>query len=156
MFIYFIGSYPRSYYESAIASGRILVSGNKVDCDYKIKGGDELSHTVHRHEPAVGLADDDECIIDTKLAGSESKKDTCPPPVQIVYEDDSVLIVDKPATLPIHPCGGYNYNSLFEILSHWKPESYGSGKLFTVHRLDRLTSVLVVIAKSSNVARSLT
>ena len=155
MFIYFIGSYPRTYYESAIASGRILVSGNKVDCDYKIKGGDELSHTVHRHEPAVGLADDYDCIIDTKLAGSESKKDTCPPPVQIVYEDDSVLIVDKPATLPIHPCGGYNYNSLFEILSHWKPESYGSGKLFTVHRLDRLTSGLVVIAKSSNVARSL-
>ena len=157
LFISFIGSYPRSYYESAIASGRILVSGNKVDCDYKIKGGDELSHTVHRHEPAVGLADhhDDDGIIDTKLAGSESKKDTCPPPVQIVYEDDSLLIVDKPATLPIHPCGGYNYNSLFEILSHWKPESYGSGKLFTVHRLDRLTSGLVVIAKSSNVARSL-
>ena len=82
------GSYPRSYYEAAIKAGRILVSGRKVNCDYKIKGGDELTHTVHRHEPAVGLAD-------------TSSDD----PVRIVYEDETLVAVDKPATLPIHPCG---------------------------------------------------
>lgn len=91
------------------------------------------------------------------------------------------MVVDKPSTLPIHPCGewggdlqpllqwliswfdnpkpfvpgGYNFNSLFEILAQWKPESYGPGKLFTVHRLDRLTSGLVIIAKSSALARTL-
>ncbi|KAL9179442.1 hypothetical protein ACHAXT_008732 [Thalassiosira profunda] len=145
------GSYPRSYYEAAIAAGRILISGNRVDCDYKIKGGDELTHTVHRHEPAVGLAD----VPLSNTNGSDYQSDTAIPPVQIVHEDDSLLVIDKPATLPIHPCGGYNYNSLFEILSHWKPELYGSGNLFTVHRLDRLTSGLVLIAKSSALARSL-
>ena len=82
------GSYPRSYYEAAIKAGRILVSGRKVNCDYRIKGGDELTHTVHRHEPAVGLAD-------------TSSDD----PVRIVYEDETLVAVDKPATLPIHPCG---------------------------------------------------
>ena len=82
------GSYPRSYYESAIKAGRILVSGTKVDCDYKIKGGDELTHTVHRHEPAVGLTD-------------MSSND----PVRIVNENEILVAVDKPATLPIHPCG---------------------------------------------------
>lgn len=51
--------------------------------------------------------------------------------------------------------GGYNFNSLLEILSYWKPDSFGPGKLFTVHRLDRLTSGLVLIAKSSALARSL-
>lgn len=51
--------------------------------------------------------------------------------------------------------GGYNFNSLLEILSHWKPDSFGPGNLFTVHRLDRLTSGLVLIAKSSALARSL-
>jgi len=132
------GSYPRSYYEAAIKAGRILVSGNKVDCDYKIKGGDELTHTVHRHEPAVGLS-------------NTSSED----PIRIVYEDDSLLVVDKPATLPIHPCGGYNFNSLLEILAHWKPDSFGTGKLFTIHRLDRLTSGLVLIAKSSTLAQTL-
>ena len=132
------GSYPRSYYEAAIKAGRILVSGNKVDCDYKIKGGDELTHTVHRHEPAVGLSN--------RLSQD---------PIKIVYEDETLLVVDKPATLPIHPCGGYNFNSLLEILAHWKPDSFGTGKLFTVHRLDRLTSGLVLIAKSSALARTL-
>ena len=82
------GSYPRSYYEAAIKAGRILVSGRKVNCDYRIKGGDELTHTVHRHEPAVGLAD-------------TSSDD----PIRIVYEDETLVAVDKPATLPIHPCG---------------------------------------------------
>ena len=92
-----IGSYPRSYYEAAIKAGRILVSGKKVNCDYKVKGGDELTHTVHRHEPAVGLVD----VISNNC---NEKLDTYPP-VQIVYEDDKLLVVDKPATLPIHPCG---------------------------------------------------
>ena len=125
------------------------MSGKRVDCHYKILGGDELTHTVHRHEPAVGLADnlDEEDPIDNDTMAS--------PPIEIVHEDSSLLIVDKPSTLPIHPCGGYNFNSLFEILSHWKPQLYGSGKLFTVHRLDRLTSGLVLIAKSSALARSL-
>jgi len=143
------GSYPRSYYEAAIKAGRILVSGKRVDCEYKIKGGDELTHTVHRHEPAVGLADISD---DGNLSGDQPQT---VPPIQIVHEDDDLLVVDKPATLPIHPCGGYNFNSLYEILSHWKQDLYGSGKLFTVHRLDRLTSGLVLTAKSSAVARSL-
>ena len=77
------------------------------------------------------------------------------PPIRIVYEDDTLLVVDKPSTLPIHPCGGYNLNSLLELLSHWKPDTYGTGKLFTVHRLDRLISGLVLIAKSSAVAREM-
>lgn len=139
------GSYPRSYYEAAIKAGRILVSGRKVDCNYKIVGGDELTHTVHRHEPAVALAD-----VLGDGSGSQSS-----PPIQIIHEDDSLLVVDKPATLPIHPCGGYQLNTLFQILLHWKPDLYGEGKLFTVHRLDRLTSGIVLIAKSSALARSL-
>lgn len=144
--IYLIGSYPKSYYEAAIKAGRILVSGKKVGCDYKIKGGDELTHTVHRHEPAVGLA---ELLVDEN---NPSADQSMVPPADIVHEDDSLLVLDKPATLPIHPCGGYNFNSLFEILSHWKQDF---GRLFTVHRLDRLTPGLVLIAKTSALARSL-
>ena len=51
------GSYPRSYYESAINEGRILVSGKRIACDYLIAQHDELLHTVHRHEPAVAICD---------------------------------------------------------------------------------------------------
>mmetsp|Transcript_4687 Transcript_4687/g.10463 ORF Transcript_4687/g.10463 Transcript_4687/m.10463 type:complete len:620 (-) Transcript_4687:59-1918(-) len=133
------GSYPQSYYISAIKAGRILVSGRRVQCDYIVKGGDELMHTVHRHEPAVGLAE-----------GIEGD-----PPIDILHESESLLVVDKPSTLPIHPCGGYNFNSLFEVLSSWRQDRFGQGKLFNVHRLDRLTSGLVVVAKSSQYARTL-
>lgn len=141
----YIGSYPRSYYESAISSGRILISGKQVTCEYKIQGGDELTHTVHRHEPAVALSDSTK--IDTTLRE--------PPPIDIIHEDESILVVDKPSNLPIHPCGAYHYNSLFEILSHWKPTCYGPGKLYTIYRLDRLTSGVVLLAKNASMAASL-
>lgn len=49
------GSYPKSYYETAISQGRILVSDKKVPLSYIVKGGDVLSHTVHRHEPGVAV-----------------------------------------------------------------------------------------------------
>lgn len=141
------GSYPKSYYEAAINAGRILVSDRQVACDYLVKQGDELTHIVHRHEPAVGLCHD----VDNNDDGTEAQT----PPIHVIHDDDSLLVVDKPASMPIHACGAYNFNSLMEVLSYWKPDTYGTGKLFTVHRLDRLTSGLVLIAKSSSLAKSL-
>lgn len=141
------GSYPKSYYEAAINAGRILVSDRQVACDYLVKQGDELTHIVHRHEPAVGLCHD----VDNNDDGTEAQT----PPIHVIHDDDSLLVVDKPASMPIHACGAYNFNSLMEVLSYWKPDTYGTGKLFTVHRLDRLTSGLVLIAKSSSLAKLL-
>jgi tRNA pseudouridine synthase 9 len=103
------GSYPAAYYETAIEQGRILVSDEKVSTSYKIKGKDVLSHTVHRHEPAVAVATDQS------------------PYVRIHAESDTLLAVDKPGTLPVHACGGYNQNSLMNLLE----PIYG--KLYTIH-----------------------
>ncbi|KAG7348050.1 RluA family pseudouridine synthase [Nitzschia inconspicua] len=127
------GSYPPSYYECAIAQGRILVSDTKVDVSYRIKGGDVLSHTVHRHEPGVAVQ------------SSEA------PHVTVIAETDEVLVVDKPATLPVHPCGGYHVQSLMSILE--KHHCHGN-KLYTIHRIDRLTSGLVILGKTSAVAQA--
>jgi len=153
------GSYPKSYYESAIRDGRILVSGMKVTCDYEIKGQDELTHTVHRHEPVVAVCDAIE--IPVEASSSESKVDTnCGsgsstkfPLVRFVHEDEEVVVVDKPATIPVHPSGGYNFNSLCHILA--EQDSSLEGCLFNVHRLDRLTSGLTIVAKSTEAARIL-
>jgi 23S rRNA-/tRNA-specific pseudouridylate synthase len=123
------GSYPKSYYESAIFQGRILVSDQKVDLSYKIKGGDVLTHTVHRHEPAVAVSSQEG--------------------IEVLQETADLVIVNKPATLPVHPCGGYHMNSLLHIL---EPRF---GKLYNINRLDRLTSGLVLLAKSSSVAQRL-
>ena len=123
------GSYPKLYYENAIIQGRILVSDQMVDLNYKIKGRDVLTHTVHRHEPAVAVSSEDG--------------------IDVLEETDDLVVVDKPGTLPVHACGGYHMNSLSQIL---EPRY---GKLFNINRLDRLTSGLVLLAKSSKVAQQL-
>ena len=146
------GSYPSQYYKTAIESGRILMNGKKVrivddddDDDNLIRMGDFLSHMVHRHEPAVLVSNhpnnNDNSIID------------------IVHESDDVIVVDKPSTMPTHPCGGYHLNSLFHALlmtTNTRSHDNNNTSLFPVHRLDRLTSGLTVIAKSSDVAKEVT
>jgi RNA pseudouridylate synthase len=123
------GSYPASYYETAIQQGRILVSDQVVDASYCIRPHDVLCHVVHRHEPAVLLHSD------------------TAPFVKIVGETDTLLAVDKPGTVPIHPCGSYHENCLLQLLY----PVYG--KLYTIYRLDRLTSGLVIFGKSSAAAK---
>lgn len=123
------GSYPSSYYESAITQGRILVSDQVVPIDHVIKGNDVLTHTVHRHEPGVAVSLKEE------------------PFVHILQETENVLVVEKPGTLPVHPCGGYHVQSLMNLL---EPKF---GKLYTIHRLDRLTGGLVILGKTSAVAQ---
>ena len=146
------GSYPKSYYEAAIKEGRIMVNGQKVECDYKIGGNDELSHVVHRHEPAVAI-----CPAETAMeqgnTNANSVVNVCKPYIMVVHEDENIIVVDKPSTLPVHPCGGYNFNSMFHVLSEQDPSL--KDNLFNVHRLDRLTSGLTIVAKNSNTARIL-
>jgi hypothetical protein len=66
------GSYPKSYYETAISQGRILVSDKKVSTSYIVKGGDVLSHTVHRHEPGVAVQSNIEPYV--KIIGGKLNK----------------------------------------------------------------------------------
>jgi 23S rRNA-/tRNA-specific pseudouridylate synthase len=134
-------SYPLSYYQAALAEGRITVNGARVPSSYRIRGGDILRHSVHRHEPAVRVSSNE------------------PPLIRIVASTPDCLVVDKPPCLPIHPCGGYHENSLVRILEREDRNRAimtarsGHRDLFKmVHRLDRLTSGLVVLAKSSKVA----
>ena len=104
-----------------IETGKIRVNGQIKPLDYVIKNGDKVSHIKHRHEIPV-LADE----------------------IKIVHEDDDYLAVDKPCSIPMHPCGKYRYNSLNIILA----KQYGYSNLRNMYRLDRLTSGLVVAGKS--------
>ncbi|ETW10500.1 hypothetical protein, variant [Aphanomyces invadans] len=67
--------------------------------------------------------------------------------IQIAHET-----VDLPAGVPTHPCGAYRFNSLHYILMHMRPDI---PKLHIVHRLDRLTSGVVILAKNPSTARTL-
>jgi 23S rRNA pseudouridine1911/1915/1917 synthase len=76
--------------------------------------------------------------------------------VQIVYEDEDLVVVNKPAGLLVHPVGGEFRRTLLNGLHH-RMTSRGEdpGELGIVHRLDRLTSGLVVVAKRLAARRTL-
>nr|CDS26944.1 ribosomal pseudouridine synthase [Hymenolepis microstoma] len=108
-----------------ILSGQIRVNCDKVPLDYILRDSDLLEHDVHRHELP---------ILDN--------------PIAVVHEDESVLVVNKPPSMPIHPCGQYHHNTLVKILHNEK----GMKNLRVIHRLDRMTSGLVLIAKTYDAA----
>lgn len=147
------GAYPESYYKAAIRRGRILVSDNKVDLDYKIQGKDILTHIVHRHEPGVAVYSSTKCSGNSTTGDGDKVASSL---VKVIDETDDLIILDKPGTLPIHPCGGYHLNSLTSILEGGETATIpdlGQKKYFNIHRLDRLTSGLVILAKSTAVAK---
>ena len=79
-------------------------------------------------------------------------------PLRIVYEDDDLLVVDKPAGLAVHPSPGHSRHTLVHaILAHCPQLSSigGEGRPGIVHRLDKDTSGLIIVAKHDDAHRSL-
>jgi len=90
------GAQSPEYYRSAIEHGSITVNDRVVAPEYKLRGGDRITHFTHRHEPPVRGA----------MAGQ----------LEVVADSPDLLVINKPATVPMHPCGAYKYNSLFHIV----------------------------------------
>ncbi|KAK3701198.1 DRAP deaminase [Vermiconidia calcicola] len=119
------------YYAQSISSGAIQLNGKPVESTQTtVKNGDIISHTLHRHEPPVTAQ-----------------------PIGIVHEDEDVIVINKPAGVPVHPAGRYNYNSLIEIM---RAERGGGWNPLPCNRLDRLTSGIMFIAKHKKSAEKLT
>lgn len=95
-----------------------------------VKNGDVISHTTHRHEPPVTAA-----------------------PIGIVHEDNDIIVINKPAGVPVHPAGRYHYNSLVEIMRAERGHGFDP---LPCNRLDRLTSGIMFIAKHKKAADDMT
>ncbi|XP_020107443.1 RNA pseudouridine synthase 7 [Ananas comosus] len=118
---------PYDYYVGAVKSGRIQVDGQMVQPTYVVKSSQKISHFLHRHEPPVMVGE-----------------------VLILENEDDVLTICKPASVPVHPCGQYRKNTVVGILQ----AEHGLAPLFPVHRLDRLVSGLLIFAKNAEKAES--
>ena len=127
------GANPPSYHKAAITLGLIIVNGAKVPPTYKLKDGDAVAHIAHMHEPPVSY-----------VAAEE----------MIVGETEEVLAVNKPASMPVHPCGAYRANSLTVVLESELGRSHDV-ELKPLHRIDRLTSGLVLFAKTKSAAKQI-
>ncbi len=81
-----------------------------------------------------------------------------PIPLTVVYEDDDLLVIDKPAGLVVHPGAGISTGTLVHALVHRDPAIVGvggAGRPGIVHRLDKDTSGLMVVARTARAHRSL-
>ncbi|KAG7817667.1 hypothetical protein KL928_003566 [Ogataea angusta] len=87
----------------------------------RLKQGDVIMRRVHVHEPP---------IVDAEI--------------ETVYEDEEVLVVNKPAGVPIHPVQNFYYNTMVEILKR----QTGLDELRPCFRLDKVTSGICILAKS--------
>lgn len=97
---------------------------------------------MHRHEPPVHILS----------ASSSSLADGGHPAASVIhYAEDEVVVVNKPSSIPVHPSGAYLHNSTTLLLQR----EYQQPELFPVHRLDRLTSGLLLFSKSAAKAKAL-
>ncbi|RZF35892.1 hypothetical protein LSTR_LSTR014145, partial [Laodelphax striatellus] len=71
--------------------------------------------------------------------------------LRLVHVDDDIVALDKPCSLPVHPCGRYRHNTVVFILA----KEYQLRNLRTIHRLDRLTSGLLLFGRTPKKARQM-
>jgi len=116
----------RDEWQQIIEAERIIQKSDAVTANRIVKEGERFDHLV----PATT-----EPNVNAEL--------------QILYEDDELVVVDKPAPLPMHPCGRFNRNSLEYILN----EAYSPERLRVAHRLDANTSGVVLLCRTRTVAR---
>ncbi len=121
----------RSRLQRLIAHGNVTVDGAPVKASLRLAEGQTLRLTVP--EPAP-----------TDLEPQ-------PIPLNIVYEDGELVVVDKPAGMPVHPSAGHPDGTLANAVLAHCPDLEGVGDALRpgiVHRLDKDTSGLVVVAKN--------
>lgn len=123
----------RSLANEQIKTGKILVNGLVKKAKYTVKEGDVISYELPEVEEVEYVADDI--------------------PLEIVYQDEDVAVVNKPQGMVVHPSAGHTSGTLVNALMyHIKDLSGINGVLRPgiVHRIDKDTSGLLMIAKNDH------
>ncbi len=128
----------RSRIKELVQAGEVLVNGKKSKVSYKVQKGDLIQVTVLPLEPL-------------KLEAENI-------PLDIVYEDEDIIVVNKPQGMVVHPAAGHPSHTLVNALLHHtrdladSPEGFRPG---IVHRIDKDTSGLLMVAKNAAARESL-
>ena len=120
--------YSRARIQQWIEEERVLVEGRVPRRRDKLRGGERIEIRVSR-EPA-----------------GEWQAQAIP--LAIVYQDGEILVIDKPAGLVVHPGAGNPEGTLLNALLHYAPELAQLPRAGIVHRLDKETSGLLVVART--------
>jgi 23S rRNA pseudouridine1911/1915/1917 synthase len=111
-----------------------------------IKSG-ELTVNGSIARPRDKVFEADLLVLDATLE-EESRWEAMPMDLAVVYEDDDLLVINKPAGLVVHPAAGHINDTLLNALLHHCPDLVNIPRAGIVHRLDKDTSGLLVIAKT--------
>jgi len=128
----------RSFVKKLLDEGQVTVDGKMPKASYKVEAGDVIVVRVPPPEPTEVRAEDI--------------------PLRILYEDADIVVVDKPAGMVVHPAHGHRSGTLVNaLLAHCTDLSGISGELRPgiVHRLDKDTSGLLLVAKNDVAHRHL-
>ena len=128
----FIENATRNKIQAAAKEGNIWVNQKPVKSNYKVKAGDKVQ-VMFEHPPYENL------LVPEDI------------PLNIVYEDEVLLVVNKPAGLVVHPGhGNYSGTLVNALLYHFKDLPLNSdSRPGLVHRIDKDTSGLLVVAKTA-------
>lgn len=121
--------YSRSRIQGWIKAGLVKIGGAEVDAKTKVWGGEQA---VILPQPLP----EESAFIAEDIA------------LNIVYEDDHILVINKPAGLVMHPAAGNWKGTLLNALLHHYPGIEAVPRAGIVHRLDKETSGLLVVAKT--------
>ncbi|PVD20891.1 hypothetical protein C0Q70_19054 [Pomacea canaliculata] len=112
----------------SVEKGNLRVNGDIVGLDYKLTNGDLIEHHIHRHENPV---------LDTSI--------------EIISDTPDLVVINKPASIPCHPCGKFRFNSIVFIMG----KEFGYENLRNIYRLDRLTSGVLILGKTAKKTKEL-
>lgn len=122
----------RGTIQRLLEEGNIVVNGNSKKNSYKVKNGDIIQITIPE-------------IKDTKIEAQDI-------PVEIVYEDSDIIVVNKPKGMVVHPANGNPDGTLVNAIMNICKDSLsgigGEKRPGIVHRLDKDTSGLLIVAKN--------
>jgi len=128
--------YSRNRLQAWLASGHIRVDGDRAEARRLVRGGEHVDLAPPVPPPG---------------AAPRAQK----MPLKVVFEDEALLVLDKPAGLVVHPGAGVPDRTLLNALLAHAPQLAGVPRAGIVHRLDKDTTGLMVVAKTVEAQTSL-
>jgi len=138
--------YSRSYFGGLIKNGNVIVNSEIAKPSYRIKAGDKIEYEMTERQQ-LG-----------KVAGEDI-------PLDIVFENDDVVVINKPAGIVVHPAAGHSSGTLVNALVGSYPQledavydtddEVSISRPGLVHRLDKDTSGVLIVAKNTKAMISL-
>jgi len=130
----------RSQVQAMIKDGQITVDDAQVKAGVKLRGGEQI-------------------VVIVPQAETETEPEPEDIPLDVIYEDEHIAVIDKPAGMVIHPASGHQSGTLVNaLLARWPQIAQmddPEGRNGIVHRLDKDTSGVIVIAKTEDTLEDL-